>query len=134
MTKRMRYTTLATARSVPAQVRKHGQCQLQGNPHTRCTLRASSALAASLAAAAVVTAARVSGSTKGLLDGTRSSCSVCAKKQTRRRQPSPSLHSCVRYLRRHPTVSADASRSAGRDLSVARLRSTCAVLHSCTAG
>ena len=40
-----------------------------------------------------------SGAMKGLADGTRSSCSVCAKKHTRRRQRTPSLHSCVRYLR-----------------------------------
>lgn len=48
---------------------------------------------------AFVTAASVSGLTKGLLEGTRSSCRVCAKKHTRRQQPSPSLHSWVRYLR-----------------------------------
>ncbi len=40
-----------------------------------------------------------SGGTKGFVAGTRSSARLCAKKHTRRRQPVPSLHSCVLYLR-----------------------------------
>ena len=51
------------------------------------------------APAAAAAAASACGLTKGLLDGTRSSLSVWAKKQTRRLQLVPSLHSCVRYLR-----------------------------------
>jgi hypothetical protein len=43
-------------------------------------------------------AASTSGGTKGLVAGTRSWARLCAKKHTRRRQPMPSLHSCVRYL------------------------------------
>ena len=43
-------------------------------------------------------AASTSGGTKGLVAGTRSCARLCAKKHTRRRQPMPSLHSCVRYL------------------------------------
>jgi hypothetical protein len=51
------------------------------------------------APAAAAAAASACGLTKGLLDGTRSSLRVWAKKQTRRLQLVPSLHSCVRYLR-----------------------------------
>lgn len=39
-----------------------------------------------------------SGGTNGFIAGTRSSARLCAKKHTRRRQPVPSLHSCVLYL------------------------------------
>lgn len=53
-----------------------------------CALRAASSEAA----------ASASGGTNGLIEGTRSSSRVCAKKQTWRVHRSPSLHSCVRYL------------------------------------
>ena len=56
------------------------------------------------APAAAAAAASACGLTKGLLDGTRSSLSVWAKKHTRRLQFVPSLHSCVRYLQQQGDV------------------------------
>ena len=51
----------------------------------------------------------MSGATKGLDGGTRSSSMVCAKKQTLRLHLGPSLHSWLRYLRTSSSLSPHAA-------------------------
>jgi len=62
------------------------------------------------APAAAAAVASACGLTKGLLEGTRSSLSVWAKKHTRRLQLVPSLHSCVRYLHAEEVVHLNQAR------------------------